>query len=118
MSHPETDVEKRLFSPQPSKKSGRSLASVLPRLESEVKQRLFSAREVSVIMGRSLASVWRDVKAGRLVAVRICGSTRITAESIEALCQSSGPSIKGGNVRTIRKGSQASAAKRLRAATE
>jgi hypothetical protein len=51
-----------------------------------VQQRLFSYAEASKILNRSVVSLWRDVKAKRLVAVKIGGSTRITGESIDRLC--------------------------------
>ncbi len=50
-------------------------------------QQLFNAHEVSRITGRSLASVWRDARAGRLEKVRIGGSTKFTRRSVERLCQ-------------------------------
>jgi hypothetical protein len=52
-----------------------------------VKQRLFSIPETSKIIGRAESSVWRDIRAGRLKVVHICGSTRVTVESIDALCR-------------------------------
>jgi Helix-turn-helix domain len=52
-------------------------------VKSDVKQRLFTYSETSKILNRSEVSIWRDVKDGRLVAVKIGGSTRITGESIE-----------------------------------
>jgi hypothetical protein len=55
-------------------------------VKSDVKQRLFSYSETSKILNRSEVSLWRDVKEGRLVAVKIGGSARITGESIDRLC--------------------------------
>ena len=45
-------------------------------------QQLFNAHEVSRITGRSLASVWRDARAGRLEKVRIGGSTKFTTLAV------------------------------------
>jgi hypothetical protein len=52
-----------------------------------VTQRLFSIPKTAKIIDRSESSVWRDIRAGRLTAVHVCGSTRVTAESIDALCR-------------------------------
>jgi hypothetical protein len=55
-------------------------------VKSDVKQRLFTYQETSTILKRSEVSIWRDVKAGRLVCVHIGGSARITGESIDRVC--------------------------------
>jgi hypothetical protein len=52
----------------------------------DVKPRLFTIPQTATITARSVPSVWRDLKAGRLEAVYINGSTRITGDSIERLC--------------------------------
>jgi hypothetical protein len=54
--------------------------------QSDVKQRLFTYSETSKILSRGRVSIWRDVKAGRLVLVHIGGSARITGESIDRIC--------------------------------
>ena len=51
----------------------------------EVKRKLVTVKDAAVILDRSLASLWRDMKLGRLEVVRICGSTRITVASIDRL---------------------------------
>ena len=57
-----------------------------------VQQKLFSPQEAAIILGRSLSSVWRDLAQGRLKRVRIGGSTRVTAESIDAVVAGEAPS--------------------------
>jgi hypothetical protein len=57
----------------------------------DVKQRLFTVPETSKILARSEPSIWRDIRAKRLEAVRINGSTRVTGESIDRVCTPSKP---------------------------
>jgi hypothetical protein len=56
----------------------------LPKIA--VERRLYTVPEAAIILNRSLSSVWRDIRAGRLVAVHIGASIRITVESIDRLC--------------------------------
>jgi hypothetical protein len=60
----------------------------------EVRQRLFSITETMTILGRSRSSVWRDIKAGRLAVVRIAGSTRVTADSVDLLVANGAPLVE------------------------
>jgi hypothetical protein len=60
----------------------------------EVWQRLFSIRETMTILGRSRSSIWRDIKAGRLAVVRIAGSTRVTADSVDLLVANGAPLVE------------------------
>ena len=52
----------------------------------DVKPRLFTIPQTAIITARSVPSVWRDLKAGRLDAVKINGSTRVTGKSIDRMC--------------------------------
>lgn len=45
-------------------------------------QALFTVREVQRVLGTSRASVYRDLAAGRLEAVKLGAATRITAQSL------------------------------------
>jgi hypothetical protein len=60
-------------------------------MSADVKQRLFTVPETSKILARSEPSIWRDLRAKRLDAVRINGSTRVTGESIDRVCTPSKP---------------------------
>jgi len=65
----------------------------------EVKRRLFSVRETSIITGRSVPSVWRDIAEGRLESVLICGSRKVKGESIDRMCADGSPAPKPGRPR-------------------
>jgi hypothetical protein len=61
-------------------------------------QRLFTVQETSKIIKRSIASVWRDIRAERLDAVYINGSTRITGASIDRVCTPKSARITGPSI--------------------
>ncbi len=63
----------------------------------EIKQRLFTIPETATVLGCSVSSVWRDIKAGRLEVARIAGRTRVTVESIERLCAAGAPLSEPAN---------------------
>jgi excisionase family DNA binding protein len=57
----------------------------------EITQQLFSVGEAASMLGCSVSSIWRDLKAQRLTATRIGGRTRITRASLEALLAHGAP---------------------------
>jgi hypothetical protein len=60
-----------------------------PLQKDAVERRLCSTAEAAKILDRSLVSIWRDCRAGRLESLRIGGSRKITFASINRLLQAS-----------------------------
>lgn len=60
-------------------------------MSTEIRQQLFSIAQTAKRTGRSVSSTWRDVREGRLKVVYIGGSTKVTAESIDALISGATP---------------------------
>jgi hypothetical protein len=59
----------------------------------EPRQRLFTIAQTMEILQRSRSSIFRDLKSGRLTVVRIGGSTRVTADSVDLLVANGAPLV-------------------------
>jgi hypothetical protein len=56
-------------------------------MTTDVERRVCSTAEAAKILDRSLVSIWRDRKAGRLDSIKIGKSRKITLASINRLLQ-------------------------------
>ena len=60
-------------------------------MPTEIRQELFSVNQTAKRTGRSISSIWRDIREHRLRVVYLGGSTKVTAESIDALIAGATP---------------------------
>lgn len=66
------------------------LAEAAPRPDIPARK-LVSVAEAMAALSRSRSSVWRDIRDGRLKAVNIGRSVRITAESLDRMVEHGAP---------------------------